>query len=182
MLPITNNVLSCISSRALLARHSQLTFLKPACLCTVLLCCCSPRVGRTFSRSQTSMQTRATYNKPVQFPPSSLTSAKEHFLWLLYITTWPHSCIFFHPSSFGLPSWSLPVRRFLCVRWVLSVICMHVLSPVPPYSVHFLSMMHLLLGLYYSLLSLHYALRLVELPGQRMHWNSSLCPPRSSDL
>lgn len=51
-----------------------------------------------------------------------------------------------------------------------------------PYPSIFLSTMNPLLGLYYSLLSLHYMLRRVELLDQRMHWNSSLCPSRSSTL
>lgn len=51
-----------------------------------------------------------------------------------------------------------------------------------PYPSIFLSTMNLLSGLYYSLLSLHYMLRRIELLDQRMHWNSSLCPSRSSNL
>lgn len=127
-----------------------LTFLKPACLCTVVPLLLLPRVGWTFFslslRSQTSMQTGAIYNKPVQFPPSSiqttaLTSAKSFFISYNYctFTTWPHSCIFV--KIFGLSSFSLPVRCFLCVRWILLVnFCMHVYCLLfPSLLVHFLT-------------------------------------------
>lgn len=131
------------------------------------------------------MQTRAIYSKPVQFPPSStntaaLTSTKS--ISYDYCTLQHDLKVVFLSPNFGLLSLLLPVRCFLCVRWILLVICMHCTVSCSPYPSIFLSLMNLLLGLYYSLLSLHYMLRRVELLDQRMHWNSSLCPSRSSNL
>lgn len=78
------------------------------------------------------------YIKPVQFPPSSIHTTKEcffFFLWLLYIYNMTSSLFlffFFELELFGLSSFSLPVRCFFCVRWVLLVVfCMHVLYCLP---------------------------------------------------
>lgn len=130
------------------------------------------------------MQTRAIYSKPVQFPPSStntaaLTSTKS--ISYDYCTLQHDLKVVFLSPNFGLLFIVACALLLMCSLDIVGDL--HALYCLLfPYPSIFLSLMNLLLGLYYSLLSLHYMLRRVEPLDQRMHWNSSLCPSRSSNL